>query len=245
MAPRVAEKVARTLSEGRRYFGSSGAFMSHVASDEEYNLEGLNAAYASECLRAERDTTRALKKWVEDKPNAVVIDSVLTPGQTLGPGVDSEAGIPLATDTDHIVLLGNEVILIDTKAWKKKKTYSLDSDGLALMTRKQFAESELFMSSALDLWLDYLSEDALLTGLVVVQQEESSVIRNENWFKASYRLVEKPRFIELLDEKYSLVSDADKECINSSLVSQLIVRCIRPYDPYLRVLSTQAISDFR
>lgn len=241
----VATKVYNMLVNGRRYFGSAGAYMSNVANNPDYKTEFLNKAYATENLKAEHNTSDFLKNWIKDKPNAVLIESVLVPGEKLNAPIEEEVGIPLGVDTDHIIVIGNEVILIDTKAWKKKKTFSLDTAGQVLMTKKLFMESDLFMAQSLPKWLNYLDSSAKLTAIVVIQQDETTVLRNKNWFDTSYRLVEKDRFEELLNEKWSIVSARNKDSINSSLVAQLIVNCIKPYNAFEKLFSTDALKSFK
>ena len=159
--------------------------------------------------------------------------------------MDSETGIVEGYDVDHAVLIGNEVVLIDTKRWKKKKTYSVSDNGSALMTNKPFPGAHVYMSDYIQQWLNYLDEDACVTGIVCINQEEVSVIRNRNWYVNNYRLVELDRFEELLNDKWKLIEDYDKTHINSTLVSQMLVRCIKPFDQYSKVFDMNALRDFR
>lgn len=241
VSPTVAKKVFDMLNKGRRYFGSSGAMMSHVLSDDAWRNEDTNTKYARESLDAERATTAFLRQWLSDKPNAVLIDSALVPGCKMAGEPDPEAGIVTDVDTDHIILFGDEVVLLDTKPWKKRKTYTVSDNGDVLMTKKEFPESNVFINQSIQKWLNYLDDDAKLTGLLYIPSENVDVIRDEAWFTANYRLVQHSRFEELLNEKYRIVSDRDKKIINSSLVAQIVVRCIKPYDEFSQVLSSLSI----
>lgn len=242
-----ALKVAEQLKKGRRYFGSSGASMTHQFSSPEYeNIEGLKKEVAKDMLEGERDTTTFLKRWMKDKPNAVLIDSVSVPDWDEEPELDEEFGIFDGADTDHVLLIGSEVLLIDTKRWKKKKTYTLDDDGTVLMTNKPFAGGKILLKDSIYSWLDYLDEDASLTGIVCINTEEATVIRNKNWYTTeSFRLVELDRFEELLDEKWKMTEDEEKEHINTTLAAQIIVRCIKPFDVYSKVFKMETLRDFR
>lgn len=240
----VAFKVAEMLKNGRRYFGSSAASLSHQAFNPEYVDKGINPTLAKIGLEGERDTTTVLKRWIKDKPGAILVDSVHIRGWGKE-DVDPETGIIDGGDTDHVILIGSEVILIDTKRWKKKSNYSVGDNGQALRANKEFPGGNLHMTQAIHLWLDYLHEDASITGIVVINSEDTVVFRNRNWYTKPYRLVEIGRFIELLDEKWKMISDYDKTHINSTLVSQVVMGAVKPYDPYTRVFHESALKNFK
>ena len=243
--PAVAQKIEEALKSGRRYFGSSGSYMTHQAFNPEYTgAEGSNKEAAQEMLDGERDTTSFLKKWVKDKPGTVIVESVRVPGVS-DEEINAATGIIDGVDVDHVLLIGNEIILIDTKRWKKKKTYSVADDGSALMTNKPFPGNEVTMSDYIQKWLDYLDEDACVTGLVCINQEETSVIRNKNWYVNNYRLVELDRFEELLNDKWKLIENYDREHINTTLVSQMVVKCQKPFDQYSKVFDMKSLRDFK
>lgn len=245
----VAEKIVIMLKKGRRYFGSSGAAMTHQASSPELEgRENLNREVAKDYLEAEHETTDFLKKWIKDKPNAVLVDSVRIPDWDGDPDapIDEEFGIFEGGDTDHILLIGNEVILIDTRRWKKKKNYSVDDDGEPLMTNKPFPGREVTIKDAIYSWLDYFEEeDASITGMVCINNEETTVLRNKNWFTQVYRLVELDRFEELLDKKWEEIEDEEKNRINSTLVAQSVVQCIKPFDVYSKVFDMDSLRSFK
>lgn len=242
----IATKITEQLKKGRRYFGSSGAAMTHQASSPEFTeKEGLKKEVAKEMLDGERDTTTFLKKWIKDKPNVVMIESVSVPDWDEEQELDEEFGIIDGADTDHILLIGSEVLLIDTKRWKKKKTFSVSDDGEALMTNKNFPGGKILMKESIYSWLEYLDEDASITGIVCINTEEATVIRNKNWYTEPFRLVELDRFEELLDEKWKMTDDEEKNHINSTLVSQIVVRCIKPFDVYSLVFKMDTLREFR
>lgn len=242
----VAEKIHQMLERGRRYFGSSGAAMTKQSYDPSYSEKGVKPEKAKEFLDGERDTTTILKKWIKNKPGAVLIDSVYVPDWEEDPEkADEETGIIDDGNTDHIVIIGSEVLLIDTRRWKKKKNYSVGDEGEALMTNKEFSGGEVTMNKSIHLWLEYLDEDAYVTGIVCINQEEVTVLRNRNWYTQSYRLVELDRFLELLDEKWKLIDEHDKKHINTTLVSQVVVKCIKPFDPYSKVFDMKSLQNFK
>lgn len=245
--PHVAQVFEKMLNKGRRYFGSSAAGMTQQVNDESFVEEkSIKKEKASEYLEAEREISKIIKKWLKNKPNAVLIDSVSVPDFDEDYKTNSESGIiDRDGNTDHIIIIGSEVILLDTKLWDKKKAYSVGDNGESLRTNKEFYGSEVLMKDSLELWLDYLSEDAFLTGIVVVNNEECSVLRNRNWYTQIYRLVEIDRFIELLNEKWETIEEEDKYNINTDLVAQVAVKCIKPVDPYEKVFDMNSLKKFR
>ena len=243
--PAVAHKIGEMLQQGRRYFGSSAASLSHQAFNPDYAAKGINPTLAKIGLEGERETTLVLKEWMKEKPNVVLVDSVHIRGWGKEETVDEETGIIDGGDTDHVMLIGSEIILIDTKRWKKKTNYSVGDNGQALRSNREFAGGQLHMPQAIHLWLDYLHDDASITGIVCINSEDTVVFRNRNWYTNPYRLVEIGRFIELLEEKWKLISDEDKSHINTTLVSQVVVGAVKPYDPYLNVFDQKAIQAFR
>jgi hypothetical protein len=242
--PEVAKKIAAMLEQGRRYFGSSGASLTHQAFNPEYINKGIKPELAKIGLEGERDTTSFLKRWMKDKPGAVLIDSVHIRGYGKEE-VDEETGMIEGGDTDHVLIIGSEVILIDTKRWKSKRNYSVGDNGEVLRTNKPFPGGNVHMRQAIQLWLKYLDEEALITGIVCINTDETQVFRNRNWFTKPYRLVELARFQELLDQKWGMISDYDKTHINSTLVAQAAVGAVKPFDAYTRVFHMPALKEFK
>ena len=113
---RISLKIAQMLQQGRRYFGSAGASLSHHANNPDYDSE-FKRKLTSSGLEGERSTSKKIREWMRDKPNAVLIDSVHIKGMGTET-IDPESGTVDGGDTDHILLIGSLVILIDSKRWK-------------------------------------------------------------------------------------------------------------------------------
>lgn len=239
----VALKIERMLKSGRRYFGSSGAALTRQLSPE-YADKGLDPAKVKIGLQGERDTTTMLKQWMTDKPNVVLCDSVHIRGWGQEE-IDEETGVIDGGDTDHVLIIGDEVILIDTKRWKGKRNYTVGDDGNVLRSNKPFPGGKIGMNRAIHMWYDYLDEDAAISGFVHINSDEVTVYRYQNWYTKSYRLVEKDRFIELLNEKWERVEDYDKRHINSTIVSQVALSAVKPYDERDGVFDKNALKDFK
>lgn len=249
----VIEGVAKMLKKGRRYFGSSGASLTHQVNSPDA-ASGIKPELAKIGLEGERETTKILRDWMRDKPGVVLVDSVHInmdyktaniDEPEIPEVVDEETGIVDGKDTDHVLLIGNEIVLIDTKRWKKKRRYSISDSGSVLRANRDFPGGRVRMKHAIYLWVEYLHEDAVLNGIIFVNSEETSVTRNYNWYKQPFRLLEKDRFIEFLDEKWSRVSESDRTTINPNLVAQVAMSAIKPDDIYNQVFNAKALSDFR
>lgn len=244
--PEVAQAVTEMLRRGRRYFGSSGASLTHQVFNPAWKDKGIKPELAKVGLDAERSTTKFLQKWMADKPNVVLVDSCHIRGWGKEEVVDEELGLIDGGDTDHVLIIGDEVILVDTKRWKSKRNYTVADDGSVLRSGKSFPGGSVHMKQAIHMWLDYLHEDASLTGMVMINAEEVQVWRNRNWYSKSYRLVELARFEELLNEKWNKYTESyDKEHINSGLVAQVVVSAVKPFDEYRRVFSEDALRTFK
>jgi hypothetical protein len=241
----VALKIFEMLKGGRRYFGSAGSSLTHLASNPDYVLpEGFDRGSARIGLEGERETSVFLRKWIADKPNAVLIDSVHIRGWGQEE-VDEETGLIEGGDTDHILIIGSEVLLIDTKRWKKKSNYQVSEDGSVLRANKPFPGGGVRATAAMHMWLDYLDSEAKVTTFICINSPDITVFRNRNWYTQQYRLVEIDRFEELLNAKYEKISAEDRTTINSTLVSQIAVGAVKPYDEYQRVFSMDALKAFK
>lgn len=243
--PPVAEGIAKMLEGGRRYFGSAGASLTHLASNPAYTVpEGFDRGSARIGLEGERETSLFLQEWIKDKPNAVLIDSVHIRGWGREE-IDEETGLIEGGDTDHILVIGGEVILVDTKRWKKKSNYQVADDGSILRANKAFPGGKVKALQAQKLWLDYLDTSAQVTTLICINSPDVTVFRNRNWYVQQFRLVEMSRFEDLLNAKYEKIKPEDLSTISSTLISQIVVGAVKPYNNYERVFSMEALKAFK
>lgn len=246
---KVLTKIDTMLRKGRRYFGSSGANYTEQAFKEEWKTrENSQYKIAMELVEAEREYTKLLKEWLVDKPNAVLIDSVSTPVEEKlnENNFNNNNGLVTHCYTGHIILIGNEVFIIDSLPFKKKKRYSLNNDSKILEMDKEFLFTNYSnMSDKFQKWIDYLDYDAMSTAIVGFTGEEAYTERYKTWFESSYRLLEKSRYVEFLDQKYNVIDDEEKNFINPNLVSQIVVRCVKPFDKYENIFNTQALATFK
>ena len=272
----VSQLVYRALQKGRRYFGSSGASLTHQVHNPPEGSP-INQKSAKIGLEGERDTTKFLREWCADKPNVVLVDSVSiqfpkdgSPDprlEVMSPeeiqeenekegAVNEEEGVIDNKDTDHILIIGEEVILIDTKKWKKG-LYTLSPKGEVMRNRKPtpFPGGKVRMRGAVELWRKYLGYTdkndprwRKLSGIVFVNNEDAKVVRSRNWWiLGAWRVVERERMLQFLDNKYfddKALSPVDRSHINTDLVAKIVRCAVPPYDERKRVLDSAALRDF-
>ena len=239
----VALKVEQILHRGTRYFGSAGASLTHHVNNPDYDSEFKKAAVRTG-MDGERSTSSIVRKWMEDKPNAVLLDSVHVRGVGKET-IDQETGIIEGGDTDHVLVIGNEVILIDTKRWKSRRKYSINDKGVVLRGGKSFGGGRVHAKQAKFLWKSYLHPSAKVSSIVCINSEKVFVQYDNNWKKQQFRLVAVDKLIETLDSRYNKISDEDKTRINTSLIAQIVVCCIKPYDSYERIFNKDSLKDFK
>lgn len=241
--PRSLAIIQKKLKQGKRYFGSSGASLTHQAFNPKYEVEGLDRTLTKIGLDGERATTKILKEWIKDKDNVILIDSVHIPGIGKEEISPDEDGIVDAGDTDHVMIIGNNVILLDSKAWKNKTSYLVDEDGEILRAKKRFPGGQVRMKNAYYLWKNYLDnfDELNLFSYIVITNEETFIQRDRNWWRQPFKLINHENIVDnkekdidgWLDKLYNEdITQKDKEFINVDLVAQILIGCVKPYDVY-------------
>jgi len=244
----VALKISEMLTRGRRYFGSAGASLTHHANNPDYDSE-FKRKLIILGLEGERNTSKKLQKWIKDKPNAVLVDSVHVKG--LGKEtIDLENGTVDGGDTDHVLVIGNHVILIDSKRWQSKRSYSISDKGSILRSNgkgkpgRTFGGSHVNAKAAKYLWKKYLHKSAKVHSVVCINADKVYVKMDSNWKKQGFRLVTIENLFDHLDYIYDNSEENDRNTINSTLISQIVVSCIKPFDAYTRIFD-ESIKDFK
>lgn len=248
VSEKVAAQIRKMLLSGNRYFGSAGASLTHQIYDTSQKTERLDAKKASVGLTGERETTTRLLKWMKKYPNAVLCDSVhvnLYNGEpdpdytsegeedTGEDELDEELGyVDSRKDSDHILIVGHNVFVIDSKRWRKKSMYCFSPKYRVLRNNKHFKGGEVHMNQALGLWRKYLQSANRVFGVIVIENEEVSTFRNREWYKAPFKLLDNERFNDWLDEQLENFSEKDLQIIDPNLVAEVAVSCIKPYSVY-------------
>lgn len=243
VTPEAADAIKKMLERGVRYFGSAGASLTWQAYGDNKG-EAFNPELAKVGLEGERGSSKFLQNWIKDKPNCVLIDSAhinmeykklanIDEDDEPNEELDEETGIVDGKDTDHILIMGSEVLLIDTKKWKKKSRYQVSQNGRVLRNGKEFSGSKIRMKNAVYIWHKFFSGRFRILGVVLVNSEEVKVQRDHNWFRQqAFRVVEMGRMEEFLDKKWAKLEPEDRRHINTTLVAQAALSAIKPYDMY-------------
>lgn len=224
--------IEKMINGGRRYFGSSGASLTHQISNPVYQDKGIDSGLARAGLEGEHRTSRLLLNWMKDKPNVILVDSVHLKNygeETL----NEETGTLEGGDTDHVLIIGNFVIIIDSKNWKSKKRYSINDKGEVIRGNSTFPGGKISTVRASKLWAEALKPHrATISSVVNISAEKVAVTRDRNWWKQPYRLVTMELLEEFLDNVWEKLPEQAKDTVNVNLVSSVVANTIKPYDVF-------------
>ena len=130
-------------------------------------------------------------------------------------------------DTDHAVIKGNKVFIIDSKMWKNKRTYVVNSRGTVLRGTVRFEGGKLRTPYALEVWRKILPKTCEVVGIVCISQDEVWIQRDKNWENAPFKLVtlkELPRVIRSMTR-----SESDNLSLAGELASYyMMTHLIKP-----------------
>lgn len=212
----LGRKMHALLAGGRRYFGSAGASLTQLLDNPEQD-SGFGRSVVQVGLDAERSTSRLIRGWMADKPDVVLCDSVHVRGYGGGDGDG---------DTDHVLVCGRSVLLVDTKRWKSRRKYSFSDSGAVLRSGRSFAGGRLGMRGALGIWRKHMPGCGV-DGVVCVNSERVFVVYDRVWKRQPFRLVTVERLVEQLDYWYGR---ADRGRIECDVVARVAAMCVKPYD---------------
>lgn len=224
--------VERMLDNGRKYFGSSGASLTHQISNPIYKDKGIDIGLAKAGLDGEHKTSKILLDWMKDKPTAVLIDSVHL--KSYGEETfNEETGTMDGGDTDHVLVIGNFVIIIDSKNWKGKRRYSINDKGEVVRGNATFAGGKINTIPASKLWAEALKPFGVtISSIVNITSDKVMVTRDKNWWKQPYRLVTIEILEEFLNDVWTRLPESTKEFIDVNLVAAIASNALRPYDVF-------------
>lgn len=181
---------------------------------------GINGVKQSDVIIAgqegEKATAKILDKLSEEIKGLTVFHSLRFEG-SMG-------------DTDHAVVYKDLVIIIDSKRWKGLRKYSITPNGEIKRGTVPFEEGKVKIAGALNMWRKKL-KGITVKGMVAISQEEVFVLRDRNWYRAPFRLVELEKLeAEILTTiKNHKPSPVYRD--NFSLLKTLAGWCVKPYDP--------------
>lgn len=224
--------IEKMLNKGRRYFGSSGASLTHQISNPIYEGKGIDAGLARAGLEGEHKTSKLLLKWMKDKPNVILVDSVHL--KNYGEEIfDEDTGVFEGGDTDHVLIIGNLVVIIDSKNWKGKRRYNINDDGEVIRSNKAFPGGKVNTVRASKLWAEALKAHRItVSSIVNISSDKVMVTRDKNWWRQSFRLVTLETLEDFLDNVWDKLPEQNKENINVNLVASIASNALKPYDIY-------------
>lgn len=202
------EEVIAVLKKGDRILGTPGASLTWGI-DGNTMLESLTFG-----KEGEKQTADILAAVAEKVPQMFVFHSLAWPESN--------------GDTDHIVVFGDYVLVIDSKRWKSTRKYGVTAGGQILRGTVPFPEGKVKIGYALHSWRKRLPAGVRVQGVVCIAQEKVFVTRDQNWFKAPYRLVEAEKLEEFLLSTFQ--KNPIKTKTNVSLLTYLGLLLVKARD---------------
>lgn len=198
-------EAVQLIRSGQQVFGTHGASLT-------WGIDGEMSDDITAGQEGEKQVGNLLDAYAEKNPRVKVFHSVEWPGSK--------------GDTDHIIICGKLVLIIDAKRWKSKRKYSVTPQGSILRGTVPFPEGKVKMMPALAAWRKELGKGVKVMGVVCIAQTEVFVPYDQNWLKAPYRLVTAEKMEEYLD-RLLLASKPAKEPISPEILLQLAQKTIK------------------
>lgn len=230
----VVEKIKNLIANGRQYFGSSGASLTYELSPT-YRKSDFPMQVVQRGIIGERQTTDMLKKWTSKHANTVLVDSVHL-GKKGENGLLGEDG----ADTDHVVIIGDSIIIIDTKLWKKRAKYTVSNYKTVKRNGKSFKGGKVNIGAAVRLWRSFFPEAKNIRAFVCIQQEKVFVSYDTQWKKAPFRLIAAENLEDFLDNAYKKMGVDENNNpipINEHMVAKVVVCAVKPLNLLKTLLS--------
>ena len=224
------KSVHGSLVRGRRRFGSPGAALTRLIDDPAYrNKFGYAPVLAG--LSAERSTSLFLREWMRDRDDVLMFDSVHVKGY--GRARVDEDGQVDEGDTDHVLVCGGDVVLVDTKRWKSRRKYSVSKGGSVLRSGKPFGGGRLGMRGAMGIWRSYMPRFRV-SGIVCVNAPRTFVVYDANWKRQPFRLVVFDQLGDFLSRWYDRAHDGIRSLapVDCDTAARVCRACVKPYNAF-------------
>lgn len=147
-------------------------------------------------------------------------------------------------DTDHAVVYKDLVIIIDSKRWKGLRKYSITPTGEIKRGTVAFEEGKVKIAGALGMWKKRL-KGAFVKGMVAISQDEVFVLRDRNWYRAPFRLVELEKLEAEILTTLKNHKPAPTYKDNAGLVRTLAGWCVKSYDPRAGLIQGSTANPFK
>lgn len=204
------ENIFKLVNSGKRIFGTPGAALT-------WGIGGHQNMATMVGETGEKDTAKTINSWVE-KNNAFCFHSV-KPHITQG-------------DVDHIIIKGNTLLILDSKKWKSARKYSISDKGNIIRGKTAFPEGYVKIGDTRKKLQQQLPSMKVLASIILAQTKVF-VVRDRNWYKAPYRLVELEKLDLFLTETFNNVqTETNLETVKH--FAQLCVKERRGRDEIIR-----------
>ena len=224
------------ITQGRRYFGEAAMGLTNQLNNPKYKSMGVNVKSISAGIEGVKATSKVLKGWIKNKPNAILIDSIHLRPDTPEEEFDEETGeINILGDTDHLIIIANKIILIDSKNWKEKTTYTV-SENQVLRNKNPFKGNSPKMRQAKYLWKKFYQDYNIdIECFVCISNPNTIIMRDREWWSADYKFVNHKTLTYFLDELYNEeeLGNEKNNYINIELIAKAITGLQKPYVPML------------
>lgn len=220
----VTEKMY-TMDDFKKSYATQKVYGTPAAS-LSWGIEGAAQGQIDSGMEGEKQVAGILDAFVKTVPNAKVFHSVEWPGSK--------------GDTDHMLIIGNLVIIIDAKRWKSKRKYSVTPKGAILRGTVPFPEGKVKMIPAMKAWDQVLPKEAKVVGVVCIAQQEVFVPYDRNWHTAPYRLVTAEKLVEYLE---GYIKKQEKHTLkqNPKLLSLVALRVIKARNRRSEIINLSAM----
>lgn len=207
-----------------RVFGSPGASLTY----------GINGRRNTDVMIAgkegENATAKILDELVNKTPDLYVFHSLRWPESN--------------GDTDHILVYKDMIIIIDSKRWKGSRKYSVSHRGEVLRGTVNFPEGKVKIAGAMGVWRRKLPK-MTVKGIVAIAQEKVFVVRDKNWYKAAFRLVEEEKLATEILNQISHHRIVAGYTSNLDALKTLASFLVKPRDPRAGLIQGTVANPFQ
>lgn len=198
------DSFAKAYKEGKTIFGVPGASLT-------WGIDGVQGVSTEVGKDGEEATAKVLKEYAAAHKGVYIFHSIMLPEST--------------GDTDHILVYGDNIIIIDSKRWKSVRKYGISASGHVLRGTVAFPEGRVKTLFSIQKWKKVLSKNTI-QGIVCIAQDKIFVTRDRNWYRAPFRLVEIEKLVDQLD--YMLKPSQTPPNDNFSILSFLACLTVKP-----------------
>lgn len=212
--------IKNMLKTGTQIFGVPGASLT-------WGIEGSGGGQVTAGGEGEKQVAKELELFASKNPGVKIFHSVQWPGSK--------------GDTDHMLVAGNLVFIIDAKRWKSKRKYSVTPKGAILRGTVPFPEGKVKMIPAMSAWRKTLGSGVKVTGVVCIAQTEVFVPYDKNWYSAPYRLVVVESLSEFLEKALAKQKPELVKAKNPQLLIDIARKVIKPRDRRAEIINISAM----